>query len=94
MTILATYIKQPNEVQDYDIDFTEYLASMGGDSILSHTVLADTGITVDSSLVINNVVKIFLSGGYDHESYNVTARVTTVGGRVREGEIKIKVKEY
>lgn len=92
--ILETYIKQPNEVQDYDIDFNEYLAGMGNDTITSHVVEADAGINVDTSLVINGVVKIFLSGGTDGGRYNVTARVTTAGGRVREGEIQIKVKEY
>ena len=92
--ILGTFTKQPNEVQDYDIDFNEYLASMGGDSIVGHTVLATDGITVQSSLVINGVVKIFLAGGVDGGRYAITARVTTNGGRVREGEIVVRVKEY
>lgn len=92
--ILGTFTKQPSEIQDYDIDFNEYLTSMGGDSIVGHTVLATDGITVQSSLVVSGVVKIFLSGGTTGGRYVVTARVTTNGGRVREGEIVIRVKEY
>lgn len=92
--ILEKFFKQPGEVQDYDIDYNEYLTAMGGDTITAVTVAADPGIVVDNYTFSGGVVKIFLSGGTDGERYNVTARVTTAGGRVREGEIQIKVKEY
>jgi len=93
--ILETYTKQPSEVQDYDIDFGEYLQGMGNDTIQSFAVaVKPTGLTAVESLVIGSVVKVFLGGGESGKSYVVEARVTTAGGRVREGEIQIKVKEY
>lgn len=92
--ILETYTKQPNEIQDYDVDFNEYLASMGGDTITNAAVIVPDGITLVTHLTIDNVVKLFLSGGTDGERYVVTVRATTAGGRVREGEIAIRVKEY
>ena len=37
---------------------------------------------------------IFTSGGTDGETYKITVALTTTGGRVKQAEIKIKVKEY
>lgn len=91
--ILNTFIKQPAEVLDYDIDYSGSLDA--GDSIVAKTVIADTGISVDTSLIVGgNTVKIWISGGTNGATYKVTSRVTTAAGRVREDEIKIKVKEY
>lgn len=90
--ILGIFTKQPTEVLDYDIDYTSALDS--GDTIAAQTVTADTGITVDTSLIVGGVkVKIWLSGGTTGNTYKVTATITTAGGRVRQDEIKIKVRE-
>jgi hypothetical protein len=93
MSILATFSKQPAEVQDYDIDFNTYLSSLG-DTALSHTVQADTGISVLQSTLTAGVVKVWLSGGLDRQKYKITATVTTTGGRVREADIIVRVKEF
>lgn len=92
--ILETFTKQPNEVQDYDIDFNEYLTSMGGDSITAHVVPPVDGLDIITSTVVNGVVKVFIGGGTSGQKYVVTVRVNTSGGRVREAEIAIKVREY
>lgn len=92
--ILETFEKQSTETQDYDIDFGEYLAGMGNDTIVSHVVDPVTGITVESDLVVGTVVKVFVSGGVDKTHYKITVRITTAGGRIREGDIKVKVKDY
>lgn len=92
--ILETFTKQPNEVQDYDIDFNEYLASMGGDSITAHVVPPVDGLDIITSTVVNGVVKVFIGGGTSGQKYVVTVRANTSGGRVREAEIAIKVREY
>lgn len=92
MPILETFQKQPADVQDYDIDFTEWLAGFG-DIGLSLVVQADTGITVVSQEFANGVAKVWLSGGTTGMTYKITARVTTTGGRVKEVEIRIRVKE-
>lgn len=92
--ILETFIKQPNEVQDYDIDFNEYLTSMGGDSITAHVIPLVGGLDIITSTVVNGVVKVFIGGGTAGQKYVVTVRVNTSGGRVREAEIAIKVREY
>lgn len=90
---LATFEKQPAEVQDYDIDFaTSYLADLA-DTAVSHTVAFDPGIEVPLTTMSDGVVKVWVSGGTSGQKYKITATITTVGGRVREGEILVKVKE-
>lgn len=95
MPILATFTKQPADVQDYDIDYTDYCGSFEPpDSLLnSPVVTADVGITIDSVAVSTNVVKVWLRGGTTGTTYKITCRASTVGGRTREVEIKVKVKE-
>jgi hypothetical protein len=99
MTILAKFEKQPVDVQDYSIDYAEYLAGLedtapGPATALNLTVTADAGIVIDRSTLVNGVVTVWLSGGTDGKSYKVTATLTTVGGRKKQAEIIVKVKEY
>jgi hypothetical protein len=44
-------------------------------------------------LLANSVVKLWLSGGVDGETYKVTIKGTTAGGREKHSEIQITVKE-
>ena len=48
MAILGKATKQPIEVQAYDISFVDWLTALS-DTAASHTVTAETGITIDSS---------------------------------------------
>lgn len=93
MGILAKFTKQPVEIQDYDIDFTEYLAGQS-DTATSHTVQAETGLTVMSSSLVSGVVKVYVAGGVDGSQYKVSATITTTGGRVKQGDILVKVREF
>ena len=92
MTLLAKYTKQPVEVLDYDFSFTDYLQSVN-DTAVSHTAVATTGLTVKTSTLSRGVVKVFVSGGVDGETYKVSATITTQGGRVKQADIQLKVKE-
>lgn len=92
MGVLGKFSKQPIEVQDYDIDFNEYLVSQS-DTASSFVVSSDPGITIVNSSLISGKVKVFVSGGLDGEQYKVSATVTTTGGRVKQADILIKVKE-
>lgn len=92
MTILEKFTKQPADVQDYDIDFTEYLDGLT-DTATSAVVDAEPGITVQSYTIIGKTVKVWLSGGVHLGRYKVTVRLTTTGGRTKEVEILILVRE-
>lgn len=93
---LATYTKQPADVQDYDIDFnTEYLVGLGdtapGPSGL--VVAAEPGINIESTTLSQGRVKVWVSGGATGQRYKITVTVTTSGGRTKQVEILVKVKE-
>lgn len=92
MAILGIVTKQPAEVQDYDVSFSEWLTALS-DTSASYTVTADTGITVDSFSITGGVVKVWLSGGIDGVTYKVTVTLTTAGGRTRQSEFSLQVKE-
>lgn len=92
MTILGTFTKQPNEVLDYDVDYTEWFSTRS-DQPNSHVVITEQGINVDNSAIIGKIVKVTLSGGVDDTAYKITVRLTTTGGIVKEGDFIVKVKE-
>lgn len=93
MSVLGKFTKQPVEIQDYDFDFNEYLSSLP-DTAASHVAVAETGVTITASTLAGGVVKVFVSGGTDGQQYKVSATITTTGGRVKQGDIIIKVKEF
>jgi len=96
MTILAKFEKQPADVQDFDIDFTEWLTGMA-DTAPGPTgavVVADSGLTIQLVLLKDGVVKVWTAGGTDGTTYKITATLTTEGGRTKQAEIKVRVKEY
>jgi hypothetical protein len=51
-------------------------------------------LTIDLVVLTNGVVKVWTSGGTDGVTYKITATLTTVGGRTKQAEIRVKVKEY
>ena len=95
MALLGTFTQQPHEVLDYDFDYSEWIPS--GDTIIAAVATADVGLTLGSTIInpVNHqVVKQWISGGTDGTTYKVQLTATTTGGRVKEIEFKIKVKEF
>ena len=90
--VRGKFNKQPAEILDYDVDFTDWFTNRT-DSPASHIVVAETGITVVSGTRTGNVVKVILSGGTDNASYKITVRLTTTAGLVKEADFTVKVKE-
>lgn len=93
---LDKYTKQPADVQDYDVDYASLYLDELGDTApgpTGLTVTADTGITVNSYALSNGIAKAWLSGGTHGTTYKVTFTVVTAGGRTKQHEIAVKVKE-
>ncbi len=105
MTILKSFEKQPWEVKDYDIDYSDWLNGVSpADTLASVQAIvscitnpADTALVVDSTTVSPTKVKFMVSGGTAGETYKLTARATTSGvdGFVRkdESELRFVVKD-
>ena len=96
------FVKDPDAVLDYKFDWaastngtgdSDWLAA--GETISSHTIDADTGITVDSSAQTdtNTSVTVWLSGGTAGNTYSVRCEIVTSASRTDERTMKILVEE-
>lgn len=90
---LGTFTKQPAEIQDYDIDYSEWLTAGDNVSSVAVTILPATNLVLDSQYNNDPVVKLWFSGGTDGVKYKITVRTTTADGRLKEDEFFIKVKD-
>lgn len=87
--------KDPEAVLDYAYDFGNHPEKPwleDGDSLQSHSVVADAGITVDSSAIVGDQVVVWLSGGTPGESYDVTVRAVSAQGRTDDKTVTFNVE--
>lgn len=76
-------VKDPSDVKDYIVDFTNQLDS--GETVSTRTVTAQSGITVDSSAIVASAkVRVWLSGGTAGNDYRVTVQAVTSESRTHE----------
>lgn len=89
MTQLWPY-KDPDEVLDYDIDWTDRLA---GDTIVTSAWTSDSvNITINSDIASAAATKVWLSAGVLGEQYVLTNRITTADGRTMDQSVKLRIK--
>lgn len=96
MALIATFEKQPADVLDYDIDYATWLPDNDAIASVETAVTPAGGMEVDLTLVIENNtrVKLWVSGGVTGTTYKVEVTVTTDDGRVKQDEVRFRVKEY
>jgi hypothetical protein len=96
--ILAKYEKQPAEVKDYDIDYSDWLIP-AADTIngITTAVTSETQATptlvVDYTQLTITLAKLWISGGTVGVQYKVTVRMTSAGGRIDESELIFSIKD-
>lgn len=91
--ILSTYTKQPADTLDYDVDYTEWLDA--GDTLISAVTSVDVvGLTVAAPMIVGSKVKLWVSSGTHGTTYKVTLTVTTEHGRIKQDEVRFKLKDY
>lgn len=93
--ILLWPFKDPNEVEDFFIDWAGTVAAPGrtyGDPIVSSTWIVPVGITKDSDSFDAGVTTIWLSGGTVGDTLLFTNRVVTAGNRTYDQSVKLKIK--
>ncbi len=99
--IVTNFEKQPWDEQDYDIDINPYLSEFTGDTIEGVTVTLPDGVSGEVSLGIgvqavrhlDGFVKFWVIGGVHGKRYKLTLRIVTAGGRKKEYEVVVKVRE-
>jgi len=97
--MLGTLQKRPNDQLDYEIDFEKWLND--DDKITSAVAdvtkdgVATDELTVQSASVSESspTLTVWLSGGVDGVTYTVTVTVATTGGRIKEEDFKIRVRD-
>lgn len=100
MAVLKTHTKQPADRIDYDFDYSKWLTS--GDEIATAVITVDQGsivegdvlLEVSGAVVLPTYVKAWVWGGTAGVTGKVTCTITTTHNRVKQDEIKIRVKEY
>ena len=88
--MISTFIKDPNAIQDFNVDWTDALE---GDTISSSSWTVPAGITQTSDFYTGTVATIWLSGGTAGTSYELTNRIVTAAGRTDDQTIKIRCFE-
>lgn len=89
--VIANITQQPIEKQDYDVNYKLWLAP--GDAILTATANVNVaGLTIDI-LPLDSRVKLWIYGGVNGAKYKIELTVTTVGGRVKQDEINVRIRE-
>jgi len=94
--VVETFQKDPSDVLEYPFDWVNHPTGrwLGeSETISSHVISADTGITVDSDSESGGIVTAWLSGGTAGTSYDVACKIVTSDGRTDERTIKILVQQ-
>ena len=86
------FIKDPEAVLDYTLDWTKWLDE-AGDIIATSTWIVPTGLTKVTETNTTKLATVWLSGGTAGTNYTVTNRITTVAGRTDDRSITIRVQE-
>lgn len=85
-------LKDPAAILDYCFDWSDWLAG-DSDTIASHTVTVDAGITLDSDSATTTKVTAWVSGGTGGNSYKLTCRIVTAQARTDERHMILHVQE-
>lgn len=99
MSVLAKFKKYPDEVQDFDVDFSEWLEGLGNDTAMPNSAtikdLPD-GLVINACILnpTTGIVKVWTTGGVPDEIYPLVISIDTNGGRTKEAEISIRVLPY
>lgn len=75
----SNFIKDPDAVLDYAVDWSAWLAS--GETITASTWTVDTGLTKNSDTHSTTATVAWLSGGTVGVSYLCVNHITTSAGR-------------
>lgn len=88
-----TFVKDIDAVLDYKFDWSEWLAD--SETISTHTVTVDTGLTKDSDEITdtNTSVTVWLSGGTAGQKYKVNCEIVTNQDRTDQRTIVIKGRD-
>jgi len=85
----TVYTKDPDAKLDYQVNWSNWL---GIDTISSSTWVIEDGITKVSDTNTTTTATVWLSGGTSGETYAITNRIQTAGGRIDDRTFYVDVE--
>lgn len=89
MGLLRWDDKDPDEILDYQLDWSEELDT---DTISTSTWIVPTGLTEETDSNSTTTTTVWLSGGTIGQVYTLTNRITTAGGRTYDQSVRLRVR--
>ena len=90
---MSIFYKDPDAVLDYNFDWSSWLDDTP-ETISSHTITVESGLTKDSDSESSGIVTAWLSGGTAGQRYKVECEITTSESRTDERTMIIVVQEF
>ncbi|MBK5942710.1 hypothetical protein [Halorhodospira halophila] len=93
---METFTKQPSDVLDYDVDLRPWLAETSDGIQQVHVDISPDesgGLQLQSKAVYDEYVKLWLEGGKDRTTYNISVTVDTSAGRIKQIDFRMRVRE-
>ena len=87
---MSSFIKDPDSILDYQFDWELWL---NGDEIDTSVWVVPAGLTEDSKANTTTTTTVWLSAGVLGQRYEVTNRITTVGGRTEDRLFIVRIRE-
>jgi len=84
------FLKDPDSTEDFAFN---WVAELDGDSITSSSFTLPDGLTQVSVANTSSVAQIFVSGGASGNTYRITNRIISSGGRTLDKTIRIYVRD-
>lgn len=91
--MLGTKQKSSSDVLDYDVSYEAWLTDDDTITTVTTEVSPSGELEVDTVQVSSPEVKVWVSGGVNGETYDVTVTAATSGGRVKEQCFRIRVRD-
>jgi hypothetical protein len=89
--VLTWPAKDPNEVLDYDVDWTDRLEA--GETITTSTFTVASGdVVVDDDSDAAGVCTVWLSGGTVGTTCVILNRIETSEGRIYDQSVKLRIR--
>lgn len=85
------FVKDADAVLDYNIDWSDWLAT--GDTIIASSWAVDTGLNEDSDSNTTTITTVWVSGGTVGDTYKLVNSIETGDGREDDRTITIRVVE-
>lgn len=87
---MTTYTQDPTARLTYSVSWAAFLTA-AGDTADSAVWVAPDGVTIEDSAITDGVHVGTISGGTIGSTYEITSRLTTVGGLVQDQSFAVSI---